>query len=147
MNCPLSEMASLFGSLPTKADCPAVPATGSMGVMLLPEAPALEGTLAKRVCVFGSTTRSLVASETCRSSPGAGVGAGVGEGIGVGEAVGVGLGAGSDDGTSGVWTRKSWPAEVQKASPFEPQRMKLRTRPLTPATRAEPTGRKGLWSK
>src|ERR1043165_7855840 len=99
------------------------------------------------VCVFGSTTRSLVTSESCRSSPAAGVGAGEGVGIGVGEAVGVGDGTASAEGTSAVWTRKSWPPDVQKARPFAPQRMKLRTRPLTPATVAEPTGRKALWSK
>ncbi len=39
-------MASLFGSLPTKTGVPTSPVTGLTGATLLPEAPALEGTLA-----------------------------------------------------------------------------------------------------
>jgi hypothetical protein len=44
--CPSSESASLLGSLPTKTGLPTVPVAGSMGVMLLPPAPTLLGTLA-----------------------------------------------------------------------------------------------------
>jgi hypothetical protein len=46
MDCPSSEIASLFGSLPTKTGVPGAPVEGLIGVMLLPLAPALEGTLA-----------------------------------------------------------------------------------------------------
>jgi hypothetical protein len=46
MNCPLSERASLFGSLPTKTGAPTVPAAGLIGATLLPMPPALDGTLA-----------------------------------------------------------------------------------------------------
>ena len=99
----LSEMAILFGSLPTKTGCPTIPETGSNGVMLLPPLPALEGTLAYTVSVVGSMTMSFAATRTSLSSPGAGVGVDVGVGLGVGEGVGVGVGTGSLEGTSVVW--------------------------------------------
>jgi hypothetical protein len=102
MNCPLSEIAILFGSLPTKIGCPTTAETGLNGVMLLPPLPTLEGTLAYTVSVPGLMTMSLAVIETSLSCPGAGVGIGVGVAVGVGEGVGVGVGTGSLDGTSVV---------------------------------------------
>src|SRR5262245_7641145 len=60
--------------------------------------------------------------------------ANVAAGVGVGGGVGVGPegGIGSDDGTSRVCTRKTWPPLVRNAKPFAPQRIKLLVAPLTP---------------
>src|SRR5688572_9653280 len=102
MNCPSSEIAILFGSLPTKTGVSTSPETGSNGVMLLPPLPALDGTLAKAVPVAGWMTMSFATIGTSLNSPGAGVGVGVGVGVWVGDGVGVGAGTGSSEGTSVV---------------------------------------------
>ena len=100
MYCPSSEIAKRLGSLPTLAGWPTEPEKGSKGVMLLPPAPALEGTLAKAVCVTGSKTMSLAMTGTSLTSMG--VGEGEGEGVGVAGGVGVGVGTGWFEGTRSV---------------------------------------------
>src|SRR5262245_65379227 len=66
--------------------------------------------------------------------------ANVAAGVGVRGGVGVGPegGIGSDDGTSRVCTRETWPPVVRNAKPFARQRIKLPVGPLTPGISEAP---------